>query len=70
MIAGLFLDIESAYDKVYINILVDRLKEIGLPGNLLAFNFNLTSQRENYSSDMKNRSARDGHTGDYPRTVS
>jgi hypothetical protein len=44
--AALFLDIKSAYDNVCNDILVDRLKEIGLPGNLLVFISNLTSERE------------------------
>jgi hypothetical protein len=37
--AALFLDIKSAYD---IHILVDRIKETGLPDNLLVFILNLT----------------------------
>jgi hypothetical protein len=45
-VTALFLDIKSAYDNVCIDILVDRIKEIGMPGNLLAFISNLTSQRE------------------------
>jgi hypothetical protein len=67
MEAALFLDTKIAYNNVHIDILVERLKETGFPGNLLLFILNLTS--ENYSSDMQNCSAGDGHTGDYPSPV-
>jgi retron-type reverse transcriptase len=45
-VATLLLDIKSAYDNIRISILVDRLKEMGLLDNLLAFIINLTSERE------------------------
>jgi hypothetical protein len=45
-VAVLFLDIQNEYDNVSIDVLVDTIKQIGLLGHLLAFIFNLTSERE------------------------
>jgi hypothetical protein len=46
MVAVLFLNIKNVYYNVRIDVLVDKIKEIGLLGSILAFIFSLTSERE------------------------
>jgi hypothetical protein len=46
MVSALFHDIKHAYDNVHCGTLMDRLKEVGFPGYLLAFIFNVVSSRE------------------------
>lgn len=45
VVPAVFLDIRSAYDNVLADVLIDKLKRIGFPSNLLAFIFNLVSAR-------------------------
>ena len=45
LVAAMFLDIKAAYNEVIPNILVDKLKRLGLSGNILFFICNLVSFR-------------------------
>lgn len=44
-VSSLFLDIKSAYDNVLVDVLIERLKGIGLPNGILTFIYNLCSER-------------------------
>ncbi|XP_044011968.1 uncharacterized protein LOC122854972 [Aphidius gifuensis] len=45
-VSAMFLDIKGAYDNVLPDLLIDNLKNLGLPGNLLSFIYNLISSRK------------------------
>ena len=66
-VRGIFLDISTAFDKVWHKGLIYKLKSYGISGKLLKLN---SKSSENYLTDRKQKVVLNGHTSSWERVLS